>query len=448
MTRPSVAELLMASGHTEFSLSLIMEASQTLYGDVGDNLDERDWVAIMAAPNPLAAAQQAMKDQWQNREYLLRNADHLINQGHSFAAWEVTYHQMARRLELPDGGTWFYPPTIFFEFTDTTANIDVSLAGTLSFSITGTSQAVDAGDVALTPGASLSEGYVTVTRESGAATTTGDYVIVGTHDALTRNFNAGRPVMDRIVILGDGNDDVSSGGGNDTIYGGAGADTIYGNAGNDVIRTGIGADSIQAGKGNDTIFGDAGADIIYGGTEGNDELTGGIDGDDFLLADDGSWFDTITDFESSVDDISVTSSAMDGLEPLSAIGTETATTSAGATNGIEIADNDVHYVSVNGQAGALTTGGTATLTFADLTASTLTNLAAYLDERFTNAVATGTTGAVDAIIVVNWTAPSSTTSYVYEFTENAASVNISASELALLGVIERSSAILTIGDVI
>jgi len=55
---------------------------------------------------------------------------------------------------------------------------------------------------------------------------------------------------------------------------------------------------------------------------------------------------------------------------------------------------------------------------------------------------------VDAIIVVNWTAPSSTVSYVYEFTENAASVNISASELALLGVIERSSAILTIGDVI
>jgi hypothetical protein len=31
---------------------------------------------------------------------------------------------------------------------------------------------------------------------------------------------------------------------------------------------------------------------------------------------------------------------------------------------------------------------------------------------------------------------------------NAASVNISASELALLGVIERSSAILTIGDAI
>jgi hypothetical protein len=71
-----------------------------------------------------------------------------------------------------------------------------------------------------------------------------------------------------------------------------------------------------------------------------------------------------------------------------------------------------------------------------------------LDERFTNAVATGASGAVDAIFVINWTAPSSTTSHVYEFTENAASVNISASELALLGIIERSSAILTIGDVI
>ncbi len=448
MTKPSIAELLIASGHTEFSLLLIMEASQTLYGDVGDNLDERDWVAIMAAANPLAAAQQAMKEQWQNREYLLRNADHLINQGHSFAAWEMTYHQMAGRLELPDGGTWFDPPTIFFEFADTTANIDVSLAGTLSFSITGTSQAVDAGDVALTPGASLSEGYVTVTRESGAATTTGDYVIVGTNDALTRNFNAGFPVTDRIVILGDGNDDVRSGGGNDTIYGGAGADTIFGNDGDDLIRAGTGADSIQAGKGDDTVYGEAGADRIFGGTEGNDRLTGGADADAFWLPSDGAWIDTIADFVSGLDGISVTNSGMGELKPLSAIGTETATTFAGATNSIEITDNDVHYVSVNGQAGALTTGGTATLTAADLTASTLTNLAAYLDERFTNAVATGASGAVDAIMVVNWTAPSSTTSYVYEFTENAASVNISASELALLGIIERSSAILTIGDVI
>jgi hypothetical protein len=340
-------------------------------------------------------------------------------------------------------------PRISLEFTDTTANLDVSHAGTLSFSVAGASEVVNAGDVALTPGASLKEGFVTVTRDSGAASTTDEYVVVGTNAAMSRDFGTELPVVDRLIILGSASDHISSGNSNDTVYGGDGADTIGGNGGDDLIRGGTGADSIHAGSGNDTVYGEAGDDIIYGGSDGNDQLSGGADADDFLIPDDGAGIDTVTDFVSGVDDISVTSSTMAiARRPLSAIGTETATTSAGATNSIEIADNDVHYVSVNGQASALTTGGTATLTSADLTASTLTNLAAYLDERFTNAVATGASGDVDAIMVVNWTAPSSTTSYVYEFTENAASVNISGSELALLGIIERSSTILTIGDVI
>jgi Ca2+-binding RTX toxin-like protein len=266
---------------------------------------------------------------------------------------------------------------------------------------------------------------------------------------MRRDFGTQSTIADRLIILGSASDHISSGDSNDTVYGGDGDDTIFGNQGNDLIRGGTGTDSIHAGTGNDTVFGEAGDDIIYGGSDGNDQLSGGADADNFLIPDDGAGIDTVTDFVAGVDDISVTSSTMAiARRPLSAIGTETATTSAGATNGIEIADNDVHYISLDGQAGALTIDGTATLTSADLAASTLTNLAAYLDERFTNSVATGASGDVDAIMVVNWTAPSSTVSYVYEFTENAASVNISGSELALLGIIERSSTILTIGDVI
>ena len=476
MSKPSIAELLIASGHTDFNSPLLQQAIQTLYGDVGANLDERDWSAIMATNNPMAVAEQALKDQWQDAAYLLRNADHLIGQGYSPVAVEFTYRQMAERLDFAYDASWSAGtqyawlgalsdeelaaraaaeaaaaevPRIAFEFTDTAANLDVSHAGTLSFSVAGASQSVNAGDVPLTPGATLREGFVTLTRDSGAAGTTSDYIVVGTNAAMSRDFGTELPVVDRLIVLGSASDRMSAGDSNDTVYGGDGDDTIFGNQGNDLIRGGTGADSIHAGVGNDTVFGEAGADRIYGGSEGNDEFTGGADADDFLLPNDGSWFDTVTDFVSGIDDIGVSDLAITALiRPLSAIGTETATTSAGATNSIEIADDDVHYVSVNGQAGALTTGGTATLTSADLTASTLTNLAAYLDERFTKAVATGASGDVDAIMVVNWTAPSSTTSYVYEFTENAASVNISASELALLGVIERSSAILTIGDVI
>jgi hypothetical protein len=454
MTKPSIAALLLASGHSAFPTSYILQASRTLYGDVGVNLDERDWAVIMAAGDPLATAQQALKDQWQNADYLLRNADYLASLGYSPVAIESTYRQMADRLGFTYDASWSFgtgyeSPVIGFEFTDTTANLDVSLAGTLSFSVAGSSISINAGDVALTPGATLKEGFVTVTRDSGAATTTDTYVVVGTNTAMSRDLDSGRPIADRLVILGRANDNVSAGDSNDTVYGGDGADTISGNQGDDLIRGGAGADSIHAGSGNDTVYGEAGDDMIYGGSDGNDQLSGGADADNFLIPDDGTGIDTVTDFVSGVDDISVTSSTIAiARRPLSAIGTETATTSAGATNSIEIADNDVHYVSVNGQAGALTIDGTAILTSADLTASTLTNLAAYLDERFNNAVATGASGDVDAIMVVNWTAPSSTTSYVYEFTENAASVNISASELALLGVIERSSAILTIGDVI
>ena len=75
MTKPSIAELLIASGHTDFNWPLVRQAIQTLYGDVGANLDERDWSAIMAANNPMAVAEQALKDQWQDAAYLLRNAD-------------------------------------------------------------------------------------------------------------------------------------------------------------------------------------------------------------------------------------------------------------------------------------------------------------------------------------------------------------------------------------
>ena len=474
MSKPCIAELLIASGHTDFNWPLVQQAIQTLYGDVGANLDERDWSAIMAANNPMAVAEQALKDQWQDAAYLLRNADHLISQGYSPVAVEFTYRQMAERLDFTYEASWSAGtqyewlgalsdeelaaraaaeaaaaevPRISLEFTDTTANLDVSHAGTLSFSVAGASEAVNGGDVALTPGASLKEGFVTVTRDSGAATTTDEYVVVGTNTAMNTNFNTASTVVDRLIIMGSGNDTIRSGGGNDTIYGGGGDDELWGNAGNDVIRAGTGADTIQPGRGNDTVFGDAGADTIFGGSEGNDRLTGGAEPDTFWLPNDGTWVDTITDFVWDFDNISVTAFGMEGLEPLSAIGTQTATTSAGAVDSIEIADNDVHYVSMDGQAGALTTGSTATLTSADLTASTLTNLAAYLDERFTNVVATGASGDVDAIMVVNWTAPSSTTSYVYEFTENAASVNISASELALLGIVERSNVILMIGDI-
>jgi len=289
MSKPSIAELLIASGHTDFNSPLLQQAIQTLYGDVGANLDERDWSAIMATNNPMAVAEQALKDQWQDAAYLLRNADHLIGQSYSPVSVEFTYRQMADRLDFAYDASWSAGtqyawlgalsgeelaaraaaeaaaaevPRIAFEFTDTAANLDVSHAGTLSFSVAGASQTVSAGDVALTPGATLREGFVTLTPDSGEATTTDEYVVVGTNTAMSRRFGTELPVVDRLIILGSASDSISAGDSNDTVYGGDGADIIVGNSGNDLIRAGTGADQIAGSEGNDTINGGSGNDFI------------------------------------------------------------------------------------------------------------------------------------------------------------------------------------------
>jgi Ca2+-binding RTX toxin-like protein len=88
----------------------------------------------------------------------------------------------------------------------------------------------------------------------------------------------------------NGNDTIHGGNGNETIYGNNGNDTIYGNNGNDTIYGGNGNDILFGNNGNDTISGGNGDDILYGGN-GNDTLSGGH-GNDILVG--GSGFDTLT----------------------------------------------------------------------------------------------------------------------------------------------------------
>ncbi len=89
-----------------------------------------------------------------------------------------------------------------------------------------------------------------------------------------------------------GNEDVDTidgGGDNDTIYGHDainyqrggtdGPDDILGGLGEDVIYGGPADDLIRGGKGNDTIFGEDGRDAIFG-DEGNDTLDGGPQSDE------------------------------------------------------------------------------------------------------------------------------------------------------------------------
>jgi hypothetical protein len=174
-------------------------------------------------------------------------------------------------------------------------------------------------------------------------------------------------------------------------------------------------------------------------------LVGGAGADDFLFSASSNGVDTIIGFVAGTDDLDMTTNGV-----ILSVVTGSTITSAGAAGDLLsttlAADDTVHYISMNGAAANLTTGGTKTLSTSDLTATTLTNLAAYLDERF-NGDTSGTSSS-NSILVINWTASGSRSSYVYEFVNNLTDDAIQAGELTLIGIVDRGSKVLAVGDVI
>ena len=105
MSKPSIAALLRASGHTVFTTDLVVRAVNTLYGNIGAGLDERDWDAILAEADPLRASEIALVEMYQDAAFLKRNADHLAG-NYSAAQIEYTYRQIAERLEFTHSADW------------------------------------------------------------------------------------------------------------------------------------------------------------------------------------------------------------------------------------------------------------------------------------------------------------------------------------------------------
>lgn len=106
MTKPSIAELLNASGHTTYTSALVTRAMYALYGNVGANLDGRDWVAIMQGKDPLALAEAGLLHMYQDRAYLVNNTQHLEQSGYVAAQAEITYRQMGERLGFTHNTGW------------------------------------------------------------------------------------------------------------------------------------------------------------------------------------------------------------------------------------------------------------------------------------------------------------------------------------------------------
>jgi hypothetical protein len=146
---------------------------------------------------------------------------------------------------------------------------------------------------------------------------------------------------------------------------------------------------------------------------------------------------TITNFDAATattaeDLVNVSNNLVDGAE---------VRITAAAGQGAIATDTTYVIEQAVGGAAALTTAGSATLATADFTAATLTNLAAYLSERFTGD--NDTVADENAIIVLN----NGTNSFIYAYADSTtANTTIDAGELTLLGVV--NGAILEANDVI
>jgi len=84
---------------------------------------------------------------------------------------------------------------------------------------------------------------------------------------------------------------------NNAIYGNGGADVLFGLGGDDFLYGAVGNDTLEGGDGNDVLTGSNGAD----------RMTGGLGADTFVFEDADIDVDTITDFTSGIDRISLSS---------------------------------------------------------------------------------------------------------------------------------------------
>jgi Ca2+-binding RTX toxin-like protein len=217
-------------------------------------------------------------------------------------------------------------------------NLGGALGGALTLTDTGTaitdsatvtvSQSTATGNVLAGQNIS-SVGYETLTVSSGstvtAAQTLGTVgVTVDTGGASVVNFTGvnnisvgaitgvtvsasgmtGAGTFTQTAAAGSTTTSITGTGNNDVILGGSASSSLTG---------GAGADTITAGAGNDNISGGDGSDQING-SAGKDTLTGGAGVDTFVFAANTSavnqsyqsYPDTITEFTSGTDNISIT----------------------------------------------------------------------------------------------------------------------------------------------
>lgn len=276
----SLHQLLATRGNTAISLG---RAIQSLYSNLGRNIDDRNWAQILASADPLAASEAALVSMYQDSAYLLRNANNLLTLGYTDNQIAFSYQQMAQRLGFVYSPLWA-SDTSFAQaantgFSDVLAaattdqqvglpiptigvaaaaggfTITLSETGQLSLSVSGSLGSASQGQQALGEQNALSSGNLILrgTNSQKTSTATGQFFVLGTAGGDNIDTSAAGARVDYIAA-GRGDDTINAGAGNDYLLGGAGGDELTGASGDDTLVGGTGWDTLIGGPGTDYIF--------------------------------------------------------------------------------------------------------------------------------------------------------------------------------------------------
>jgi Ca2+-binding RTX toxin-like protein len=307
--------------------------------------------------------------------------------------------------------------------TDTLVMGTISAAG-FSFGTTTGGAAVDAAmteieQIVITANSTATfdddqlDGQTMAVNGSGAGTST----LTVTADTGGASIDMSNFTVAAVTYTGSDGDTATG-----TAFDGNDIFALNGNTGADTIKAAaVVKNNITAGAGDDTIVGNSGVDtIIFGG------IAGSANGSN-----------TITGFTVGTD--SLTISAM-----TTGTGSEVAlVNSAGSAIATTNTKDYVRLITTDGTAASIVTSASATLAVADMTAATLTNLTAFLIEKYSGN--SNTTDADSGVYIINLNhSGDNTKSYMYQWDNDTTANKIQAAELTLVATI--TSADLGTGD--
>ncbi len=226
-----------------------MRASNALYGNVGRNLDERDWTAIMQSNNPLEAAENALVRMYQDKAYLLRNVQYLTQLGLRPEHAEFTYRQLADRMGFTHDANWSagtpYEYLRSLSTPDLAQRIEVPVDRTITVTAGGTYNGTSGvADLFKSTIAGLNG-----TTIAGNAADTDSLTLTTAGTVTLNNGSTGGTISNiKVLNLADGTNTITynTSAGFTSINGGSGDDTF-------IPNTALFPITVKGGAGTDTI---------------------------------------------------------------------------------------------------------------------------------------------------------------------------------------------------